>query len=75
MVWIGGQQFTAADFIDIDSSILVFNKWDAIEHLRKQVEVDGDEDKSGEEYVNIVYNIGIEEKAASFCVDSITSAI
>ena len=34
-----------------------------------------EEDKSGGEHVNFVYNIGIEEKASSFCVDSTTSAI
>jgi hypothetical protein len=28
-----------------------------------------EEDKSGGEHVNFVYNIGFEEKAASFCVD------
>jgi hypothetical protein len=38
MVLVGGQQFTAADFIDIDSSIPVVNKWHANEHLRKLVE-------------------------------------
>ncbi len=34
-----------------------------------------EEDKSGGEHVNFVYNIGFEEKAASFCVDWATSAI
>jgi len=34
-----------------------------------------EEDKFGGEYVNFVYNIGIEEKPSSFCVDSTTSAI
>jgi len=34
-----------------------------------------EEDKSGGEHVNFVYNIGIEKKAASFCVDPTTSAI
>jgi len=43
MIRLDGQQFTAADFIEIDSSIHVFNKWDANEHLRKLVEVDGEE--------------------------------
>jgi hypothetical protein len=65
---------TVDDFIDIDFSIPVFNKWDANEHLRKLVEVDG-EDKSGGEHVNFVYNIGIEKKASSFCVDSTISVI
>jgi hypothetical protein len=53
---------TAADFIEIDFSIRVFNKWDANEHLRKLVEVNG-EDKPGGEHVKFVYNIEIEEKA------------
>jgi hypothetical protein len=34
-----------------------------------------EEDKSGGEHVNFVYNIGVEEKARSFCVDSTTSAV
>jgi hypothetical protein len=34
-----------------------------------------EEHKSSGEQVNFVYNIGIEEKASSFCVDSTTSAI
>jgi hypothetical protein len=34
-----------------------------------------EEEKSGGGYVNFVYNIGVEEKALSFCVDSTTSAI
>jgi hypothetical protein len=42
--------------------------------LRKLVDVD-EEDKSGGEHVNFVYNIGVEEKATSFCVDSTTSAV
>ncbi len=74
MIWLGGQQFTAADFINIDSFIPVFNKWDANEHLRKLVEVDGEE-KSGGEHVHFVYKIEIEEKVSYFCVDSTTSAI
>jgi hypothetical protein len=43
MIRLDGRQFTAADFIEIDSSIPVFNKWDTNEHLRKLVEVDGEE--------------------------------
>ncbi len=61
--------------INIDSFIPVFNEWDANEHLRKPVEVDGEEGKSGGEHVNFVYKIGVEEKVSSFCVDSTTSAI
>jgi hypothetical protein len=34
-----------------------------------------EEDNSGGEHINFVYNIGIEEKASSFSVDSTTSAI
>jgi len=52
MIRLDGQQFTAADFIEIDSSIAVFNKWDANEHLRKLVEVE--EDKSSGAFVNCV---------------------
>jgi hypothetical protein len=33
----------SSDFIDIDSSIPVFNNWEANEHLRRLVEVDGEE--------------------------------
>jgi hypothetical protein len=34
-----------------------------------------EEDKSGGEHVNFVYSIGVEEKGASFCVDSTNPAI
>jgi len=34
-----------------------------------------EEGKCGGEHVNFVYNIGVEEKAVSFCVDSTTSGI
>jgi hypothetical protein len=34
-----------------------------------------EEDKSGGEHVNFVYNIGVKEKDLSFYLDSTTSAI
>ncbi len=61
MVWLSGQQLTADDFIEIDSSIPVFKKWDANEHLRKLVEVDGEVDRSGGQHVNFVYNMSIQQ--------------
>ena len=78
MVWLNCQQLTAADFFDIDSFIPLFNKWDANEHLRKLVEVDGEEGGRwvcDGEHVNFLWSIGIEEKASSFCVYSTVSAI
>jgi hypothetical protein len=50
MVWLGGQQFIAADFIDIDSSIPVFSKWDTNEHLRWMEKKE--EDKSVQLYTD-----------------------
>jgi len=43
MVKFGGRQFIVAYFVDIDSSIPVFNEWNANEHLRKSFEMDGKE--------------------------------
>ncbi|CAF1691272.1 unnamed protein product, partial [Adineta ricciae] len=37
-VRIGGQQLTAAEFVDIDSSIPAFNEWDDDVHLKELIE-------------------------------------
>jgi DDE superfamily endonuclease len=48
-IHIGGQQLTAAEFIDIDSSIPAFNEWDDDEHLKGLIEVLQEEDNEEEE--------------------------
>jgi hypothetical protein len=50
---IGGHQLTAAEFVNIDSSIPAFNAWDDDEHLKDLVQVNEDEEKEEEENVSV----------------------
>jgi hypothetical protein len=50
---IGGHQLTAAEFVNIDSSMPAFNEWDVDEHPKDLVQVDEDEEKEEEENVSV----------------------
>jgi hypothetical protein len=48
---IGGQQLTAAEFVDMDSSIPAFNEWDDDAHLKELVELSQEDENEQEEEV------------------------
>ena len=52
-IHIGGQQLTAAEFIDIDSSIPAFNEWDDDEHLKGLIEISQEDDDEEEEEISL----------------------
>ena len=56
-VQIGGQQLTAAEFVDIDSSIPSFNEWDDDVDLKELIELSQDDGNEQEEETTVTEKV------------------